>query len=71
MLPLVHSVEDVWFAALEDVDDNRPDNMRFRDYVTETWVESDVTKYNHFNNDGGRTTNYFKEWHSRLNRVCK
>jgi len=73
VLPLVpvHLVEDVWFAALEDVDDDRPDIMRFTDYVTETWVETDVTQFNHFDNDGARTTNHVEGWHSRLNRVCK
>lgn len=40
----VHLVGDVWFAAIKDVD--RTD-IGFNDYITETWVESDVTQFNH------------------------
>ena len=41
VLPLVPSqrVEDVWFQALEDNDDNTAAVVRFKDYVTETWIE--------------------------------
>ena len=41
VLPLVPSqrVEDVRFQALEDNDDNTAAVVRFKDYVTETWIE--------------------------------
>ena len=41
VLPLVPSqrVEDVWFQALEGNDDNTAAVVRFKDYVTETWIE--------------------------------
>lgn len=53
VLPLVpgHQVEDVWLEALEDNDDDRQDVLRFKDYVTDTWVEGHLMKLNHFDND--------------------
>lgn len=73
VLPLVpvHEVEDVWFNALEDIDDDRAAVTRFCDYVTETWVETDRTESNHFDNTGARTTNHVEGWHSKMNKICK
>jgi len=73
VLPLVpvHLIEDVWFAALENIDDDSAEVTRFTDYVTETWVESDRRQWNHYDNEGPRTTNSVEGWHSRLNKLCK
>ncbi|XP_055997797.1 uncharacterized protein LOC130047214 [Ostrea edulis] len=73
VLPLVpdHRVEDVWFQALEDNDDNTDAIMRFKDYVTETWVEGHFHLWNHFDHDGPRTTNAVEGWHHKLNRMCR
>lgn len=73
VLPLVpvNLVEDVWFAALEDIDDTSDAVRRFTDYVTETWVESERREWNHFDNEGPRTTNSLEGWHSRLNKISK
>ncbi|XP_048764782.2 uncharacterized protein LOC125672628 [Ostrea edulis] len=73
VLPLVpdHRVEDVWFQALEDNDDNTDAIMRFKDYVTETWVEGHLHLWNHFDHDGPRTTNAVEEWHHKFNRMCR
>jgi len=72
VLPLVPaaSVEDVWFNALEEYNENSPDVTRFTDYVTETWVEG-RRGWNHFDNTGPRTTNNAEGWHSKLNRLCR
>lgn len=72
VLPLVPSadVEDVWFSALEENNDNTPEVTRFTDYVTETWVEGRRQGWNHFDNDGPRTTNNAESWHSKINRLC-
>jgi len=73
VLPLVPpaNVEDVWFNALEENNDNSPEVTRFTDYVTETWVEGRHQGWNHFDNNGPRTTNNAEGWHSKLNRLCK
>lgn len=53
VLPLVpeHQVEDVWLEALEANDDDHQDFLRFKDYVTETWVEGHLMNWNHFDNN--------------------
>ena len=73
VLPLVpgHRVEDVWFQALEDSDDQTAPVMRFKDYVTETWVEGHLEMWNHFDHDGPRTTNAVEGWHNKFNRMCR
>ncbi|XP_062618657.1 uncharacterized protein LOC134280266 [Saccostrea cucullata] len=73
VLPLVPAprVEDVWFQALEDHDDNTDAVMRFKDYVTETWVEGHLDISNHFDHDGHRTTNTVEGWHHKFNRMCR
>ncbi|XP_056011504.1 uncharacterized protein LOC130051982 [Ostrea edulis] len=73
ILPLIleHQVEDVWFPALEDNDDDGQEVLRFKDYVTETWVEGHLPNWNHFDNDGPRTTNAVEGWHNKLNRMCR
>ena len=73
MLPLVseHLVEDVWFQALNDNDSDGQAVLRFKDYVTETWVEGHLKQWNHFSNDGPRTTNAVEGWHHKVNRVCR
>ncbi|XP_033726121.1 uncharacterized protein LOC117315828 [Pecten maximus] len=73
VLPLVPvgRVEDVWFNALEDSEDHTPEMTRFKDYITETWVEShDKETWNHFENAGPRTKNHVEGWHSKVNRLC-
>ena len=73
VLPLVPSqrVEDVWFQALEDNDDNTAAVVRFKDYVTETWIEGHFEFWNHFDPDGPRTTNAVEGWHHKLYRMCR
>lgn len=73
VLPLVpgHRVEDVWFQALEDSDDQTAPVMRFKDYVTETWFEGHLEMWNHFDHDGPRTTNAVEGWHNKFNRMCR
>lgn len=72
-LPLVpgHRVEDVWFQALEDSDDQTAPVMQFKDYVTETWVEGHLEMMNLFDHDGPRTTNSVEGWHNKFNRMCR
>lgn len=73
-LPLVpiNRVDDVWLEALNELDD--PQEIRFCDYVTETWVDEVVARFpreiwNQYTNIGGdRTNNHLEGWHSALNR---
>ena len=53
VLPLVpeNSVEDVWFQALEDNQNDSPHVMRFKDYVTETWVVGHLQHWNQAKNN--------------------
>lgn len=69
VLPLVPMplVEDVWFHALESNDDDSTPVVRFKDYVTEQWVEGDKPMWNHYDNDGPRTTNHVEGWHNKVN----
>lgn len=46
-----------WFQALDDNYDNTALVMRFKDYVTEIWVEWHLDLWNHFNQNGPRTIN--------------
>ena len=62
-----NSVEEVWFQALEDNQDDSPPVMRFKEYVTETRVEGHLQHLNHYDNDGPRTTNAVEGWHLKLN----
>ena len=73
VLPLgpSHRVEDVWFQALEDNDDNTAAVLRFKDYVTETWIEGHFEFCNHFDHDDPRITNAVERWHHKLNRMCR
>ena len=72
VLPLVplQRVEDVWFNALDDLEDaDLPVNITpFADYVTAQWVEGDRVLWNHYDTDGPRTTNNLEGWHGRLER---
>lgn len=66
VLPLVpvHLVEDVWLNALEENDDESHNVVRFKDYVTETWVGGQqLNVRNHCDNDGARITNNVEGWH--------
>lgn len=74
VLPLVpvNQVEDVWLNALEENEDQGPEVTRFTDYVTETWVEGlPRREWNHYDNDGPRTTNHAEGWHSKVNKMCQ
>lgn len=46
-----------WFQALDDNYDNTALVMRFKDYVTEIWVEWHLDLWNHFDQNGPRTIN--------------
>jgi len=72
VLPLVpeNRVEDVWLHALEENEDDSAAVTRVADYVTETWVEGTFGNWNHYDNDGPRTTNHVEGWHNRLNKKC-
>lgn len=41
VLPLVpvNKVENVWYSALKENNDDSPEVTRFTDYITENWVE--------------------------------
>lgn len=73
VLPLVpgHRVEDVWFQALGDSDDQTAPVMGFKDYVAETWVEGHLDMWNLFDHDGPSTTNAVGGWHNKFNRMCR
>ena len=72
VLPLVPMdlIEDVWFNALNDIEDSdTPANTTtFTDYVTTQWIDGDSQEWNHFNTDGPRTTNHIKGWHNKLKK---
>jgi hypothetical protein len=73
VLPLVPMdlIEDVWFNALNDIEDiDIPANTTtFTDYVTTQWIDGDRQVWNHFNTDGLRTTNHIEGWHNKLKKV--
>ena len=73
ILPLVpvNCVEDVWLNALEDSEDDSARCVKFKDYVTEQWVEGDKAMWNHFDNAGPRTTNHVEGWHHKINTLLK
>ena len=73
VIPLVpaQQVDNVWLNALVDNDDNSIQTTKFKDYVTETWVEGSIQGWNQFDNDGTRTTNHIEGWHSKVNKACQ
>lgn len=75
VLPLVPNadVEDVWFNALNDLEDVElpVDVSPFTDYVTEQWIEGDRQQWNHFETVGPRTTNHLEGWHSKVKRAVQ
>ena len=72
VLPLIplDRIEDVWFQALEDLEDaDIPyDTQSFTDYITEQWVEGDILVWNHFGTEGPHTTNNIEAWHGKLKK---
>ena len=60
-------IEDVWFNALNDLEDiDTPANTSiFTDYVTTQWIDGDRQVWNHFKTDGPRTTNRIQGWHTK------
>lgn len=75
VLPLLppNTVEDVWFHALEDIEDiniNIP-TLPFTDYVTSYWVEGNRDLWNHYATEGPRTTNHLEGWHGKLKKLVK
>ncbi|XP_060065086.1 uncharacterized protein LOC132545413 [Ylistrum balloti] len=72
VLPLIppQRIEDYWFNAMDDLEDvDLPvDTTPFTDYVTTQWIEGDRHVWNHFDNDGPRTTNNLEGWHSKLKK---
>ena len=75
VLPLVprNEVEDVWWNALEDLEDVQvpAETTRFTDYITEYWIEGNRVEWNQYNNDGPRTTNNLEGWHSKLKKYLQ
>ena len=73
VLPLVPMglIEDLWFNALNDLEDiDIPANTTtFTDYLTTQWIDGDRKVWNHFNTDGLRTTNHIEGWHNKLKKV--
>ena len=71
-LPLVPMdlIEDVWFNALNDLEDidTPAKTTTFTDYVTIQWIDGDRQVWNHFNTDGPRTTNHIEGWHNKLKK---
>ena len=72
VLPLlpVNDLEDVWFYALENLEeaDTNTPTLAFTDYITSYWVESNGHLWNHYQTDGPRTTNHMEGWHSKLKK---
>ncbi|XP_060082120.1 uncharacterized protein LOC132561410 [Ylistrum balloti] len=72
VLPLIppQRIEDYWFNAMDDLEDVdlQVDTTPFTDYVTTQWIEGDRHVWNHFDNDGPRTTNNLEGWHSKLKK---
>ena len=64
-------VEDVWFHALEDMENSDPtaNITPFTDYVTTYWVQSNRQLWNHFQTEGPRTTNHLEGWHSSIQMI--
>ncbi|XP_060078201.1 uncharacterized protein LOC132557697 [Ylistrum balloti] len=75
VLPLVpeQQVEDVWFHALQDIEyaDLPADVTPFTDYVVDQWVDGDRPVWNHYDNDGPRTTNHLEAWHGKLKKIVQ
>ncbi|XP_033724691.1 uncharacterized protein LOC117314710 [Pecten maximus] len=75
VLPLVplDKVEDVWFNALEELDDaDLPvDTLPFTDYVVSQWMEGDRQTWNHYATKGHRTTNNLEAWHGKLKKKVR
>lgn len=73
VLPLVHihSVSGVWFNALDENEDFTPEAARFKDYITESCQScvkgKPIQMWNHFDNEGPRTTDNVEGWHSKMN----
>ncbi|KAJ8304210.1 hypothetical protein KUTeg_017793 [Tegillarca granosa] len=67
------SVEDVWLNALERINEADIDinTTPFCDYVTEYWVENNRDIWNHFENEGPRTTNHLEGWHNKLKKQVR
>ena len=67
VLPLIpaQQVDNVWLNALVDNDNNSIQTTKFKDYVTETWVEDSIPGWNQIDNDGTRTTNHIEGCHSK------
>ena len=72
VLPLlpVNDLENVWFYALEDLEeaDTNTSTLAFTDYITSYWAESNRHLWNHYQTDGPRTTNHMEGWHSKLKK---
>ncbi|XP_060065972.1 uncharacterized protein LOC132546279 [Ylistrum balloti] len=75
VLPLVprQKIEDVWFNALEDIEDaDLPaDVTPFTDYVVDQWIDGDRTIWNHYETEGPSTTNHLEAWHGKLKRMVQ
>ena len=51
LLVLSHQRENLWSQALEDNEDTAA-VTRFKDNVTETWIEAHFERWNHFEHGG-------------------
>jgi len=67
LVPLPH-IEDVWFEALDELQNTDRNVQQFLDYVTTQWIESDRSTWNHYDTVGPRTTNNLEAWHGKLKR---
>ncbi|XP_069133273.1 uncharacterized protein [Argopecten irradians] len=75
VLPLVPlaNVDDVWFNALEELEDADVPvtTLPFTDYVTTQWIEGDRQTWNHYSTEGHRTTNNLEAWHGKLKKKVR
>ena len=53
-------------AVLDYASTAKAPGSRFTDYVTEKWVEWHRRAWNHYDNDGPRTTNHVEGWHHNI-----
>jgi hypothetical protein len=60
-------VEYIWSSALEDRDNAGLTQLTqpFTDYVTDQWVEGDISLWNHYETKGPRTTNSIEGCHKQ------
>lgn len=65
--------EDVWFNALENIDNSETNipTKSSTDYIPVHWVESTRNFWDYHSTEERRTTNYLASWHNKLKKLVK